>query len=64
MKVGETYSKKEHEETVCTIVKLVEHLVHKYFVHVKVSNRYFIYTQKEFQQLWTKNVLDETDQTQ
>lgn len=63
MKVGDSYSNKEHEETSCVIVKLVEHIVHKWFVHVKLADRYLIYTQKEFNELWTQIVLDETDQS-
>jgi len=39
-------------------MKLVEHIVHKYFVHIKVGDNYLIYTKKEFILMWTENVLD------
>ena len=58
MEVGEIYTRQDNSNVSCIIVKLVEHLVHEYFVHVKVGERYLIFTKKEFDTMWTKNVLD------
>ena len=58
MEIGEIYTKQDNPKVSCTIVKIVKHLVHKYFVHVKAEDRYLIYTKKEFDDMWTKNVLD------
>ena len=58
MEIGETYMRQDNPRVSCTVVKLVEHLVHEYFVHVKTENRYLVFTKKEFDRMWTKNVLD------
>jgi hypothetical protein len=54
MEIGEKYILKTDLSTSCVITKLVEHLVHKYFVHVKSDNKTFIYVLKEFEELWRK----------
>lgn len=58
MQVGEIYTRQDNLNVSCIIVKLVEHLVHEYFVHVKTGEHYLIFTKKEFDTMWTKNVLD------
>jgi hypothetical protein len=58
MELGEQYILKTDANVSCVVTKLVEHLVHKYFVHVKTENRTQIYILKEFEELWEKMQAD------
>lgn len=54
MKIDEEYENINDPSQTCVIVKLVEHLVHEYFVHVKIGKLYLIYTKQEFFERWRK----------
>jgi hypothetical protein len=56
MKLGDMYILKENPSISCVVTKIVENLIHEYFVHVKTENKTQIYVFKDFDKLWQKKL--------